>query len=96
MVRLGLASARYLNRSISNMFDVDRSGAVNVLDTNSVRAASGTSSLWSFTAPDITRVNRIAVQPFRIAPRMAVEQAMADQYFVEFGTERIRRRNRMF
>jgi len=83
--------------SISNMFDVDRSGAVNVLDTNSARAAQGTSSLRSFTAPDVLpRISRIAVQPFRLQRTMAVDQAIADLYFAEFEIERTRRRTRTF
>jgi hypothetical protein len=36
---------------VSNVFDVDRSGAVNVLDTNAVRGVSGFNSLRYFNAP---------------------------------------------
>jgi Concanavalin A-like lectin/glucanases superfamily/NHL repeat len=36
---------------VSNLYDVDKNGAVNSLDLNQIRARQGTNSLRSFTAP---------------------------------------------
>jgi regulation of enolase protein 1 (concanavalin A-like superfamily) len=73
---------------VSNIFDVDRSGVVNIFDVNGVRSGQGVASLRSFTAPSSQSpsFSTFAAAPIvssRKNTQLGVDQA--DAFFADLG-----------